>query len=196
MNKPHLNKEFEKHFIKLENYIKENIDFRLIEKKFFYKRFAQQIWENSSYLRYSPYLDINSLKKSNKFKNNPKYLNIMPGYIRLSDGRFILGFSSFLKIFLIYLANLFYFAIMIIISIFNIKKKVTYNVLFYSFKRTTLKRLVNDLFDFSDCISILFRELFPIDFLDLIDLPKADLEPDLGDSMDLSKFPLFSMFRV
>ena len=148
MNKPHLNKKFEKHFIKLENYIKENIDFNLIEKKFFYKRFAQQIWENSSYLRYSPYLDINSLKKLNKFKNDPKCLNIMPGYIRVSDGRFILGFSSFLKIFLIYLANLFYFAIMIIISIFNIKKKITYNVLFYSFERTTLKRLVNDLFDF------------------------------------------------
>jgi len=64
----------------------------------------------------------------------------------------------------------------------------------------TLLRLwycfVNDLFDFSDCISILLRELFPSDFLDLIDLPQADLEPDLGDSIDLSKFPLFSMFRV
>ena len=148
MNKPNLNTEFEKYFIKLENYIMKNIDFSLIEKKFFSKRFAQQIWENSRYLRYSPYLDINSLKKLNELKIDSKHLDIMPGYIRNSDGRFIIGFLSFLKFFLFYFANLFYFTIIIIISIFNIKKKIAYNILFYSFKRTTLKSLVNDLFSF------------------------------------------------
>ena len=148
MKKLNPNIEFEKYFIKLENYIMKNIDFKLVEKNFFTKRFVQQIWENSDYLRYSPYLDLNSLNKSNELSNDPRYLNIMPGNIRRSDGRFFIGFYSFLKTFLIYLANLVYFTIVIIISFFYIKKKIVYNVLFYSFRRTRLKSLVNDLFDF------------------------------------------------